>query len=81
MEKEYEVTIRERTPYKEKAVQYEASDGKVYESRYSIPEGQQHKAVNYETGKTLYTEVEVYSQKVGSGLDLHRVIKAVNKID
>lgn len=75
----YKIKIISLEPYPITSRQYEATDGKVYDSKYSIPEGAKAKEVEHPTGATGYNERELYEQET-DGLDLKEVIKAVNQM-
>lgn len=75
----YRVTIEVLEPFKVTRQQYEGTDGKLYHSRYGLPEGVKYKEVQVPTGEMGMTEVQTYRQIVDD-LEIEAVIRAVNGI-
>lgn len=75
----YRIQVTEVTEYPETTVRYEGEDGKVYQSKYIIPDGIKYKAVEVKTGLMLTREEKVYNQDFQAA-DLTAIIKSVNGI-
>ena len=75
----YKITIEEMTPYAVQRTVYLATDGKVYNSTYKIPDGEKYTEKHEPTGETTYSTNTIYTQNVDMP-DILDVVKAANGI-
>lgn len=81
METKFKITIEKIVPYMVKSNRYEASDGKRYQSTYSIPDKVSYKTVPIETGEVSVNREEVFMQVVEeSEFELDEIVKTVNSL-